>query len=261
MRFAVLGSGSRGNCLFIESGSTAILIDGGFSGKQIAARLALIDRDLSDLSAIFVTHEHHDHIQGVGVISRRCRIPVYANEKTFRGGAKSLDKLFQRCEFETGDPIDFKDLAIRSFAISHDAADPVGFVVGNGHCSLGICTDTGIGSRLISRRLSGCDALILEFNHDPDMLKNGPYPPSLKQRVGSNQGHLSNGDGARLLQSLLHDKLQRVILAHLSETNNLPEIAYHAAAAVLENRLDLSRLDVSDQHLPTELMKLSPLPL
>jgi phosphoribosyl 1,2-cyclic phosphodiesterase len=103
--------------------------------------------------------------------------------------------------------------------------------------------------------------LILEFNHDPDMLKNGPYPPALKQRVGSNQGHLSNGDGASLLQALLHDKLQRVVLAHLSETNNLPEIAYREAAAVLENRLDLARLEVSDQHMPTMLMELNRLPL
>jgi phosphoribosyl 1,2-cyclic phosphodiesterase len=261
MRFSVLGSGSKGNCLFIESGSTAILIDGGFSGKQIAARLARLDRDISDLNAIFVTHEHHDHILGVGVLSRRCRIPVYANEKTFRGGATRLDKLFKRGEFETGGTIVFKDFSIRSFAISHDAADPVGFVVGNGHCSLGICTDTGIGSRLISRRLESCDGLILEFNHDPDMLKNGPYPPALKQRVGSNQGHLSNGDGASLLQALLHDKLQRVVLAHLSETNNLPEIAYREAAAVLENRLDLARLEVSDQHMPTMLMELNRLPL
>lgn len=259
MRFSVLGSGSKGNCLFIESGSTAILVDGGFSGKEIAARLALIDRDISCLRAIFVTHEHHDHVQGVGVMSRRCRIPVFANAGTFRNGAKALSRLFKKCEFQTGDQIACDDLSIRSFAISHDAADPVGFVVGNGHCSLGICTDTGIGSRLISRRLTGCDGLILEFNHDPEMLKNGPYPPSLKQRVQSSQGHLSNGDGARLLESLIHDRLQRVILAHLSETNNLPEIAYQEAKKVLEQRLDLARIDVSDQQIPTSLVELKPL--
>ena len=257
MRFSVLGSGSRGNALFIESGQTAILIDSGFSGKETAARLTRIGRDIDSLDAIFVTHEHHDHISGVGVLSRRCQIPVFANEGTFLGGAKTLSKLSQRCEFQTGDSVDFKDLQIRSFSVSHDTGDPVGFVVGNGAHSIGCCTDTGIASRMIGQRLNGCDALVLEFNHDPEMLKNGPYPQSLKQRVRSSHGHLSNGDAADLLQNIVHQNVQRIVLAHLSETNNLPEIAYREAAKVLNGRLELSALEIAGQNHPTSLFEIS----
>lgn len=256
MKFCVLGSGSRGNCLYVESGSTAILIDGGFSGKEIANRLALIGRDISCLKAVFVTHEHHDHISGVGVISRRCRVPVFANQGTFRGAGKGLQKLFRYEEFETGDITVFEDLQVRSFAVSHDTADPVGFVIDNGKARLGLCTDTGIGSRLISRRLSNCDGLVLEFNHDPQMLKNGPYPQSLKQRVKSSHGHLSNGDGAGLLETVLHERLHHIVLAHLSETNNLPEIAYTSAEKAIRGRLDRAALSISEQQIPTRLFDL-----
>jgi len=256
MRFCVLGSGSKGNCIFVESGSTAILIDGGFSGKEIAARLAAIGKDISCLRAVFVTHEHHDHISGVGVISRRCNIPVFANEATHRGAGKTFKKLFRYAEFETGEATSFEDLQVRSFAISHDTADPVGFVIDNGTSRLGVCTDTGVGSRLISRRLSDCDALVLEFNHDPQMLKDGPYPQALKQRVKSSHGHLSNGDGARLLESVIHDRLRHIVLAHLSETNNLPEIAYTEAEKIIRERLESSVLSISEQQIPTPFFKI-----
>ncbi len=256
MKFSVLGSGSKGNSVFVESGSTAILVDGGFSGREIAERLSRIDRDISCLKGVFVTHEHHDHISGVGVVSRRCRVPVFANEGTYRGAGKTLTKLFKRSEFETGDAVEFDGLLVRSFAISHDTADPVGFVIEDGKSKLGICTDTGIPTRLISRRMAQCDALVVEFNHDPVMLKNGPYPQSLKQRVNSSQGHLSNSDGAGLLDSVIHDNLRQVVLAHLSETNNLPEIAYKEAEKVVKDRLELSILSISDQERPTQLFEL-----
>jgi len=257
MRFSVLGSGSRGNCVYIESAHSAILIDAGFSGKEIANRLASIDRDIESLDAIFLTHEHHDHICGVGVMSRRCKIPVFANEGTFQGADKRLKKLFKRDEFQTGDSIAFNDFHIRSFAVSHDTNDPVGFIIGNGHSSLGFCTDTGIVSRLIGHRLEGCNALILEFNHDPDLLMNGPYPPALKQRVRSNQGHLSNGDAACLLDTLIHERLQRIVLAHLSETNNLPALAYGEAVGAVRSRLDENILDISQPDKPTSLFEIS----
>ncbi len=256
MKFCVLGSGSRGNSIYVESGATAILVDGGFSGKEIASRLARIGRDIACLKAIFVTHEHHDHISGVGVVSRRCRLPVFANEGTYRGAGKTLTKLFQQAEFETGEPIDFDGLRVRSFAISHDTADPVGFVIEDDKARLGICTDTGIPTRLISRRLSNCDGLVVEFNHDPEMLKNGPYPQSLKQRVKSSEGHLSNNDGAGLLSSVINDNLRHIVLAHLSETNNLPEIAYKEAEKVVRDRLELSVLTISEQQQPTGLFEL-----
>ena len=257
MRFSVLGSGSRGNCVFIESGGTAILIDGGFSGKEIARRLALIGRTSDGLDGIFVTHEHHDHIEGVGVMSRRCSLPVFANEGTFSGAEKRLKKLFKRNEFNTGDTLDFRDFQVRSFGVSHDTNDPVGFVVRDGHHALGYCTDTGIVSTLVASRLQSLDSLILEFNHDPDMLRNGPYPPSLQQRVRSNQGHLANTTSAKLLKKIVHARLQHVILAHLSETNNLPELAYQEAAAALPESLPRNMLKLSEQDQPTPLFTIA----
>lgn len=235
MRFSILGSGSRGNSVFIESGRTAILIDAGFSGKEIHTRLQSIGRDLSDIRALCITHEHNDHICGVGVIARRCGIPTYANPGTFVGGDKKIGEIKKRMEFETGDILQIDDLEVRSFRISHDTADPVGFVISDGKVSLGYCTDTGQVSRLIATRLAGCNGLILEFNHNLAMLKNGPYPLPLQQRVRSSQGHLCNEDAAELLAQLIGDQLRIAVLAHLSETNNTPELARAAALqAVVE---------------------------
>lgn len=232
MQFSVLGSGSKGNAVYIESDSTAILIDAGFSGKQLESRLKATGKELNKLSAVFLTHEHNDHICGAGILSRRYHVPLFANEGTFRGGAKKLGKIQQRREFETGEKIVFQDLEIRSFRTLHDTLDPVGYVVSNGDFTLGYCTDTGKVTHLMAARLLNCDGLILEFNHDPIMLKNGPYPLALQQRVRSSHGHLANEDAASFLKSLLNDRLQYIILAHLSETNNLPELAHKAASAV-----------------------------
>ncbi|MEN8188806.1 MAG: MBL fold metallo-hydrolase [Thermodesulfobacteriota bacterium] len=233
MRFATLGSGSKGNATYIESGKTSILIDAGFSGKEIEKRLAAINRCLDDLDAIFVTHEHQDHIRGAGVLSRRCSIPLFANGGTFCGAEKTVGKVVRFEEFGTGETIEFQDLMVRSFQISHDAADPVAFVVGDGRVKLGCCTDTGKVSQLMIARLGGCNGLILECNHDPQMLKSGPYPPSLQQRVRSSHGHLCNEDSAAFLSSLIHPGLQQVVLAHLSETNNDPKLALETMQAHL----------------------------
>ncbi len=254
MKFSVLGSGSKGNSVYIESGKTAILIDAGFSGKEIAARLRSIGRRIEDVDALFVTHEHHDHIQGVGVLSRRCHIPVYGNYGTIKGGEKVMGSPCIHSEFGTGETIEMQDLQIRSFSVSHDAADPVGFMIGNGKVTLAYCTDTGKVSRLIKQRIMGCNGLVLEFNHDPQMLKEGPYSPALQQRVRSDHGHLANGNGAEFLQSLLHDQLKYVILAHLSAANNHPDLAIKAARDVVgDNQLQLR---VASQTLATELMLL-----
>lgn len=258
MRFSLLGSGSRGNSLYIESGQTAILIDAGFSGKEIAARLQTIDRDLHRLTAICLTHEHDDHIKGAGVLSRRCAIPALANAGTFQAGDSRLGKLHSRMEFATGDLISVGDLQLRSFAISHDTADPVGFVISDGKVQLGSCTDTGKVSHLIAQRLAGCDALILEFNHNLELLKNGPYPPSLQQRVRSSHGHLCNEDAAAFLGQLLSDQLDLVVLAHLSETNNTPLLAEHAARQVMPKGQSRTRLLVGAQDRATPLITLPP---
>lgn len=253
MRFSVLGSGSKGNCVYIESGETALLIDGGFSGKEIVRRLEGIGRDAGRLDAICVTHEHNDHIAGVGVLSRRCRLPVHANAGTFAGGEAVFKDLWRRREFATGEEFTVKDLRIRSFRISHDTSDPVGYLVSSDRCTLGYCTDTGKTTQLMQQRLSGCNALILEFNHNLHLLKNGPYPPALQQRVRSPHGHLANEDAAAFLGEILHDGLQVVVLAHLSEVNNNPQLAMAAAMTALPPG-QAPELTIARQDLATALM-------
>ena len=255
MNFSVLGSGSKGNSLYIQSGTTSILIDAGFSGKEIAKRLAVHNRDMTDLDGLFLTHEHGDHIRGAGVVSRRCRLPVYANEGTYRGSDTKLGKVYKRVEFETGKLVQLKDLAIRPFRISHDTLDPVGFLVSDSTVTIACCTDIGTVSKLVASRLSNCDALILEFNHDPQMLKTGPYPLSLQQRVRSSQGHLANEDAASFLKTLLHDRLQYVILAHLSETNNTAELALKSAGSIIPDEHPC-HFHVAAQNIPSNLFTL-----
>ncbi len=252
MKYSVLGSGSKGNALYIESGKTSILIDAGFSGKEIAKRLAIHNRDLTDLDGLFLTHEHGDHIRGAGVVSRRYNVPVYANEGTYKGSDKKIGKLHKRAEFETGKVVQLQDLEIRSFSISHDTLDPVGFLISNSNVSIACCTDTGKVSKLVASRLRGCDALVLEFNHDPHMLKTGPYPLALQQRVRSSHGHLANEDAASFLKTLLHDNLQYIVLAHLSDTNNTAELALKSARAVMEQEHSCL-LHVAAQDVPSDL--------
>jgi phosphoribosyl 1,2-cyclic phosphodiesterase len=255
MRFSVLGSGSRGNSVYIESGQTGILIDAGFSGKEIDTRLKSLDRDVSNVKALCITHEHNDHVRGIGVLSRRCKIPAYSNGGTFLAGEKQLGKLFARKEFDTGDILQIGDLQVRSFQISHDTADPVGYVVSDGKVSIGYCTDTGKVSLLMCRRLAECNGLILEFNHNLQMLKNGPYPLPLQQRVRSSRGHLCNEDAAVFLAGLIGDHLRTVVLAHLSETNNTPELAQKSAMHAVQEWGDTS-LVIASQEKATMLFHL-----
>jgi phosphoribosyl 1,2-cyclic phosphodiesterase len=255
MFFSVLGSGSRGNSVYIESGKTGILIDAGFSGKELEKRLKSVGRDLSHVRALCITHEHNDHISGAGVISRRCKLPTYINGGTLAAGEKRIGKLFALKEFETGDLLEIGDLQVRSFRISHDTADPVGYVVSNGKKSIGYCTDTGKVSHLIGTRLAKCNGLILEFNHNLQMLKDGPYPLPLQQRVRSSRGHLCNEDAAVFLAGLVGDHLQTVVLAHLSETNNTPALAQNAAMQYVQNWGDTSLLIAQQEHA-TSLLKL-----
>ena len=257
MKFCVLGSGSKGNCTLVESGSTAILIDAGFSGKEIRRRLALINRSPEELTAILVTHEHGDHISGVGVLSRRCNLPVYANYGTHQASESRVKKLYKRVEFGTGESFVVNDLEIHPFRISHDTADPVGFVVSDGDSAVAYCTDTGRVTKLIAHHVRKCQALILEANHDPQMLMDGPYPMPLKQRVRSNQGHLANGDAARFLADLVDSSLQHVVLAHLSETNNLPEIALARVQQELQSSEIAFQITLAGQDGPTPFFSLA----
>lgn len=253
MRFCVLGSGSKGNCTYVDSGETALLIDAGFSGVEIARRLTDVGLDMDRVKGILVTHEHADHVSGVGVLSRRYRLPVYANTGTKEAAGSSLAKLHDFVPFTTGVSFPLASLTIHPFAISHDTADPVGFTINDGYRSFGYCTDTGMVSRLIQHHLRQCMGLVLECNHDLEMLKNGPYPPALQQRIRSKNGHLANPDAITFLADLAHDQLQHVVLAHISESNNCPELVRSHIKQLLLPRLAVS---LAQQNQPGEVITL-----
>lgn len=255
MQFSVLGSGSKGNSVYIEGSDSAILIDAGFSGKELQTRLERIGRSLDRVDGIFLTHEHDDHISGAGVVSRKGKIPLFANLGTFLGGEKRIGRPYAFMEFVTGEEVACNGLVVRSFRVSHDTADPVGFVVSDGRHRLGYCTDTGKVTHLMLQRLQGCQAIIIEFNHNLQMLRNGPYPLPLQQRVRSATGHLSNEQGAACLAELLNHKVQIAVLAHLSEINNTPELAHSAAREAIDNWGD-TVLRIVGQHEPLALCQL-----
>jgi phosphoribosyl 1,2-cyclic phosphodiesterase len=255
MNLCVLGSGSKGNCILIESAATAVLIDAGFSAREIRRRLALVSRSAEDLTAVLVTHEHGDHISGVGPLSRSYGLPVHANAGTFRAAGARLGKLHARAEFETGAAFSVQDLEIRPFRISHDTADPVGFVVSDGEASVCCCTDTGRITGLIRQRARHCQALVLEANYDPEMLLNGPYPMQVKQRVRSNQGHLANSDAAGFLAELIDSPLRHVVLAHLSATNNLPGLAHACILREIAHLHPKFEVELALQDAPARMVK------
>ena len=225
LEICILASGSKGNAVYVSGGSTSILIDAGLSGIEIERRLNSKGLYPKDLDAILVSHEHTDHIQGVGVLSRRFNLPVYMNSKTEKASLSQLGNVRVIKNFECGSPFKINDLYIHPFSISHDAEDPSGFTVNQNGTKIGIATDLGIATSMVKEHLKGCSLLILEANHDEDMLINGPYPWPIKQRIKSRTGHLSNEASKNLLKEVQHDRLKYVILAHLSETNNTPQKA------------------------------------
>jgi phosphoribosyl 1,2-cyclic phosphodiesterase len=221
----VLASGSKGNAVFVSDGSTSILLDAGLSGIEMERRLESRGLDPERIDAIVVSHEHSDHIQGVGVLSRRYRLPVHITRKTFQAAETVLGKIHMPVYFSCGNPFCIGSLAIHPFSISHDAADPAGFTISGNGARLGIATDLGIATAMVREHLKGCDLIVMEANHDSRMLTEGPYPWPLKQRVKSREGHLSNDDARALLSEVKQDRLKHVILAHLSEINNTHEKA------------------------------------
>lgn len=233
MQCAMLASGSAGNSLFLASPNTRILLDAGLSCRRLVMRLETLGVSADTIDAIVLTHEHGDHIRGVSVFSRRFKVPVYANRGTFKHGRKGLGLLFQKQEFETGDSFMVGDLTFHPFSISHDAADPVGFTICNDGFRFAVAQDLGIATRLVRHHLRNADGLLLECNHDPEMLISGPYPWSLKERIRSRYGHLSNYDAANLLREVISTRLQCLFLGHLSERNNHPMLVEDAVEAVL----------------------------
>ncbi|MEE4359355.1 MAG: MBL fold metallo-hydrolase [Desulfococcaceae bacterium] len=244
-RVCALASGSRGNAVYVSDGNTNILIDAGLSGAEMQRRL--ISRNLSaeNLDAIVVSHEHSDHIHGVGVLSRRYSLPVYMSRKTEAAGAGKMGKLSDVRYFECGKKFSVGSLDFRPFSTSHDAGDPAGFCIGEK--KIGIATDLGIPTQVVREHLRGCALVMLEANHDPEMLMKGPYPWYLKQRVRSRTGHLSNMQSSALLREILHPELRHIILGHLSEKNNHPEKALAAGKEAINGHrihLDLALQDV-----------------
>jgi phosphoribosyl 1,2-cyclic phosphodiesterase len=232
--FCALASGSRGNALFISSGATAIIVDAGLSGREIQKRLSARNISSEGIGAIVVSHEHTDHLQGVGVLARRWKIPVYMSPETLAAGRRQLGRVDRVTTFHSGKPFSIGSLDVTPFATSHDAADPVGFTIGSRDIHIGIATDLGVATANVKMQLKRCALILLEANHDHRMLEQGPYPWPLKQRIRGRSGHLSNEDAARLLKEIHHENLRHVLLGHLSETNNTPEKALSAVGGVLE---------------------------
>ena len=233
MRFALLGSGSEGNALVVEVGQTKILMDCGFSLAETAARLSRLGLAPEQLQGIVVTHEHGDHIGGVARLARKYALPVFLTHGTLRSQNGSFEAVQNVTEISPHHLFSIGEVQVQPYPVPHDAAEPVQYVFGDGVRRLGVLTDTGSSTPHIEETLSGCDALVLECNHDSEMLANSEYPYSLKQRVGGRYGHLNNFDAAALLARLDCSKLQFIVAAHLSLKNNTRELAVNALTGVL----------------------------
>jgi len=233
MRFAYLGSGSKGNAALIEAGETLLMLDCGFTVKETVSRLERTGIDPQKLTAILVTHEHSDHISGVGAVARKFGIPVWMTTGTSRAATRKLGALPALNLIDPHSPFFIEDIEIEPFPVPHDAMEPAQFVFGFEGKRLGILTDVGSSTSHIEHVLDECDALALECNHDAGMLQRGPYPQALKDRVAGRMGHLSNGDASELLSRIDRSRLQHVIAVHLSETNNSPSLAQAALASAM----------------------------
>ena len=235
MRLCSIASGSSGNCIYVGSEEAHVLVDVGISGKSIEKGLNSLDLTGKDVDGILITHEHSDHIKGLGVLSRKYDIPIYATPGTAEAvkAMSSLGKIDGELFREIHADQDFQigDLLISPFHISHDAAEPVGYRINHGTKSAGIATDLGYYDDYIVQNLSGLDVLLLEANHDVNMLQVGSYPYYLKQRILGNRGHLSNETAGRLLCRLLHERMKAVFLGHLSRENNYEALAYETVCS------------------------------
>ncbi|MCH5265326.1 MAG: MBL fold metallo-hydrolase [Lachnospiraceae bacterium] len=264
MKLYSIASGSSGNCIFAGDEETGILIDVGISMKKVREGLEAENLSLEHIKAIFVTHEHTDHISGLGPVLRKVPIPVYATAGTVhaiweKGNMNNISPdLFHiiRPQEEIG----LGDMLIHSFSISHDAAEPVCYTVEAQKKKVGVATDMGCYSDEVIRSLEDCDAVLLEANHDINLLQVGSYPYSLKMRILGERGHLSNDASARLIKEILHPDLKHILLGHLSKENNFPELAYQTVCYELEqseiwNQME-TELSVANRFEPTKLVNI-----
>lgn len=233
MRFASLGSGSEGNALLVSAGATHLLMDCGFGLRETERRLARLGLAAEQLCGVVVTHEHGDHIAGVAKLAKRYSLPVWMTHGTLRAQRRQFHGVGAITEIPPDQPFSIDDIELYPYAVPHDAAEPVQYVFSDGVRRLGVLTDVGHITPHIETTLGGCDALVLECNHDSGMLANGSYPYSLKQRVGGRYGHLSNQQAAALLSKLECGRLQHLVVAHLSQQNNRHELAVQALCQIL----------------------------
>jgi phosphoribosyl 1,2-cyclic phosphodiesterase len=252
MRFASIGSGSDGNGLVVEKNSTRLLLDCGFGLRDAITRLEKLNIQPDELSGIIITHEHEDHASGAYKLANKYNIPVWLTHGTHKMIERLLPKhhqlnpKFQANIIDSHDRFSIGDLEITPFPVPHDAREPVQYIFSDGAKKLGVLTDTGCSTPHIENMLSGAHALVLECNHDLDLLMQGPYPWSLKQRVSGRLGHLDNNTAANILKKLDNAHLQHLIAAHLSERNNSPELAKMALSSVLSCENDW--IGIADQH-------------
>ncbi|MGP7818852.1 MBL fold metallo-hydrolase [Niallia sp. 01092] len=259
MHFSVLASGSTGNAIYVESGEYSFLVDAGLSGKQMESLFQQIDRKMDKLTGILVTHEHSDHIKGVGIVARKYKLPIYANEKTWNAMNPLIGEipLEQKFHFDMETVKTFGDLSIESFGVSHDAAEPMFYVFHEGDKKLVLITDTGYVSDRMKGIITNADSYVFESNHDVQMLRMGKYPWNIKRRILSDVGHVSNEDAAIAMSEVIGDRTKRIYLAHLSQDNNIKDLARMSVSQTLESRgislHDGLALHDTDPKVPTVL--------
>jgi phosphoribosyl 1,2-cyclic phosphodiesterase len=258
VRLTILGSGSSGNCAYLEAGETRILIDAGFSLRQIRQRLATIGRGPENLTGILITHEHSDHVQSLAQLSEKLRIPVYCNRPTREAIEYQLQVKLNACLFSTGATFELGDLEVETFSVPHDAQDPVGYLVKTAEGNFGFLTDLGHATRLVLERVRRANVLVLEANHDIKMLQECPTRPwSLKQRILSRHGHLSNEAAAAVAEQIMSAGLQHLYLGHISRECNRPDLALKVVAERLEKiGARHVRLDLTSQKVPCQTLTL-----
>jgi phosphoribosyl 1,2-cyclic phosphodiesterase len=259
LHFSVLASGSTGNAFYIATEKAKLLVDAGFSGKQMEQLMQSVDVNPKDLDGILVTHEHSDHIKGLGILARRYKLPIYANEKTWRAMESLIGEvpLEQKFTFEMGGMKEFADIDVESFGVSHDAAEPMFYVFHHGGKKVALVTDLGYVSDRIKGVIENADVYIFESNHDVEMLRMGHYPWNIKRRILSDVGHVSNEDAALALADCIGDKTKRIYLAHLSKDNNIKDLAKMSVSQTLEQKGfvvgDGFQLYDTDPKVPTKL--------
>ena len=261
LNFCSLYSGSSGNSLFIESDNTRVLIDCGVSSKKVEEALNLLEVDPSTIDAILITHEHSDHIRGLGTFCKKFNVPIYASNKTLDAMESQTAKITENNihKFKVSERFEIKDLAINPFTITHDAADPCGFNIFKDNKKISIATDIGEMTTKTMKNLEDSVFVLLEANYDPEILKYSRYPYPLKRRIASSIGHLPNEDAAKTISHLMNSGLQSAMLGHLSKENNFPELAYKTVVdeLVANNQNNKNfKLSVASRTLPGNLIKL-----